>query len=181
MTDHLSDRIAAAVGKTIDDDPMDNLTDLAEHLTARVLAALLATGADREERIPLDHLTSDQLDRLYDDLDRYAEVVGEMNDNAVRQAKELAEMRAKAATPRELELRQRHTWSAAGQCPMCGYDDCSGRLCSDCATTVRRMPASDRRQWRRYESITESAPIQGHGYTPAGLLGAALDSTEPTP
>jgi wobble nucleotide-excising tRNase len=35
------------------------------------------------ERISLDDLTSDQLDALYDDLDRYEEVQGEMNERAV--------------------------------------------------------------------------------------------------
>jgi len=32
------------------------------------------------ERIPLDDLTSDQLDQLYADRDRYEEVVGELNE-----------------------------------------------------------------------------------------------------
>ncbi|WP_406188962.1 hypothetical protein [[Kitasatospora] papulosa] len=32
------------------------------------------------DRIPLDDLTSDQLDQLYADLDRYEEVVGELNE-----------------------------------------------------------------------------------------------------
>ena len=33
-----------------------------------------------EPRIPLDDLTSDQLDQLYADRDRYEEVVGELNE-----------------------------------------------------------------------------------------------------
>lgn len=166
MTDHLRDRIAAALYERerpprdphwADAYAMDR--EVFEAMADAVLAALLATGPDREPRIKLDDLNSDQLDGLYGDLDRYTEILGEMNDNAIRQAKELAEAQAKAATPRELELRQRHAWSAAGQCPMCGYDDCGGRLCADCTTTVRRLPANDQRQWNRYKPTTDSAPI----------------------
>lgn len=83
MTDHLHDRVDQAIGKALDDDPMHNLTDLQQRLTATVLAALLATGTDREQRIRLDDLTSNDLDDLYDDLDRYAEILGEMNERLV--------------------------------------------------------------------------------------------------
>lgn len=96
MTDHLRDRIAAAIWER--QNPGRRWTDCeyrwradAEEDADAVLAALLATGPDREQRIRLDDLNSDQLDGLYDDLDRYTEIVGEMNDNAIRQAKELGE------------------------------------------------------------------------------------------
>lgn len=39
------------------------------------------------DRKTLDDLTSDDLDELYDDLDRYEEVLGEMNEAAVDNAK----------------------------------------------------------------------------------------------
>ena len=84
MTDHLRDRIAAAAQPLL----MDNLPKpiaaaRAAEIADVVLTALLATGPDREPRTHLDDLTSDQLDHLYDDLDRYAEVLGEMNENAI--------------------------------------------------------------------------------------------------
>ncbi|WP_181652064.1 hypothetical protein [Streptomyces sp. WAC00263] len=50
---------------------------------------------------------------------------------------------------------------------MCGSDDASGRLCGDCTTTVRRLPAHDR----------TGQPVVGHGYTPAGPLGLATEET----
>jgi hypothetical protein len=59
------------------------------------------------DRIPLDHLTSDALDQLYDDLDRYEEVQGEMNERAIDHARQLA------------ALRQ----VARGYCPACGRGD----------------------------------------------------------
>jgi len=96
MTDHLRDRIAAAIwerqnpGRSWTDCEYRWRADTEEDADA-VLAALLAVGPDREQRIRLDDLTSDQLDGLYDDLDRYTEVVGEMNDNAIRAAKENAD------------------------------------------------------------------------------------------
>jgi hypothetical protein len=80
-----------------------------------------------------------------------------------------------AATPRELELRQRHAWITAGMCPMCVWEGTDGRLCPDCTTTVRALPARKRREWRRYEPPATGTPIQSHGYTPAGLLGIAPD------
>jgi hypothetical protein len=60
---------------------------------------------------------------------------------------------------------------------MCGSDDASGRLCGDCTTTIRRIPAHDRRQWRRYEPVRTGQPVVGHGYTPAGPLGLATEET----
>lgn len=105
-------------------------------------------------RIPLNDLTGEALHQLYDRL-------------------EAAE--AAAATGRELELRQRRVWSAAGRCPMCSYDDTAGLLCGDCFEAVRRLPGRERRQWRRYEPTVPGQPVMGHGYTPAQLLGIDLE------
>lgn len=66
-----------------------------------------AGGPDRVDRIKLDDLTSADLDELYDDLDRYAEVVGELNEANTTMARDLA------------ELRQ----VARGYCPACGRGD----------------------------------------------------------
>ncbi|MFM9629398.1 hypothetical protein ACKI10_17445 [Streptomyces galilaeus] len=44
------------------------------------------------DRHTVDSITSDQLDQLYADLDRYEEVQGEMNEHATDQARELAEL-----------------------------------------------------------------------------------------
>jgi hypothetical protein len=81
----------------------------------------------------------------------------------------------RAATPRELALRQRRAWVTAGRCPMCGEPGTDGRLCHACTTTVRSMRPAERRQWRRYEPPATGTPIQGHGYSPAGLLGINVD------
>lgn len=95
---------------------------------------------------------------------------GATADDAVAMAK---------ATPHELELRQRRAWSAAGCCPMCNTADTHGYLCSDCTRVVRRrLPSHQRRAWRRYEPPATGAPIQDHGYTPAGLLGIDNDPKE---
>jgi hypothetical protein len=83
------------------------------------------------------------------------------------------------ATPRELELRQRRAWSATGSCPMCGFGDSDGRLCTECVITVRGIrPARLRRQWDRYQPANSDPPNQSHGYTPAGLLGMAVDESD---
>lgn len=66
------------------------------------------------DRIPLDHLTSDQYDQLCDDLDRYEEVIGEMNERAINQERELAELRT----------------VSRGYCPACGRGD-AGRTADD--------------------------------------------------
>lgn len=50
------------------------------------------------DRIRLDDLTSAQLDQLYADLDRYEEVQGEMNENAIDLTRRAA--RAEAAIAR---------------------------------------------------------------------------------
>jgi len=62
---------------------------------------------DREDRIPLDELTSDDLEQLYDDLDRYQEVVGELNAANTTMARDLAALRE----------------VARGYCPECGRGD----------------------------------------------------------
>lgn len=111
-------------------------------------------------------------------------IIVDRGENGVMLPAEAARLRtairalyARAATDRELELRQRRAWSAAGQCPMCAHDGTDGRLCDDCTTTVRRLPARDRRQWRRYEPVSSGQPVVGHGYTPAGLLGIETEET----
>lgn len=72
---------------------------------ARVLVCTTVPSPDRETRIRLDDLTSDDLDELYDDLDRYAEIVGELNEantelaqRAGRAEIALADVREYAAT-----------------------------------------------------------------------------------
>jgi hypothetical protein len=52
----LRDRVDAAISKALDDDPMDNLTDLQARLTEAVLTAIPATGADREVRLRISVL-----------------------------------------------------------------------------------------------------------------------------
>lgn len=106
MTDHLHDRVDQAIGKALDDDSMHNLTDLQQRLTATVMAAFLATGIDGEQRIRLDDLTSNDLDDLYDDLDRYAEVVGEMNERLVH-----LEQRAGRAEDALTRVREAAAWT----------------------------------------------------------------------
>lgn len=66
------------------------------------------------ERIPLDDLTSDQLDQLHDDLDRYEEVVGELNQANTRLARKAG--RAEAAVARVTDLQAQ--WLAAGPPPL---------------------------------------------------------------
>ncbi|MEU1088910.1 hypothetical protein ABZ401_19105 [Streptomyces sp. NPDC005892] len=60
-------------------------------------AARTTPKENRMDRTPLDDLTSDQLDELYDDLDRYEEVQGEMNERAVDLTRRVAELEAEAA------------------------------------------------------------------------------------
>lgn len=80
------------------------------------------------------------------------------------------------ATAPELEARQRWAWSRLGLCPRCGHEDGKGRLCGACDGEVRRLPALLRRPWRRFRPLPTGQPIQGHGYTPAGLLGMDCDT-----
>ncbi|MDX5569530.1 hypothetical protein PYK79_48425 [Streptomyces sp. ID05-04B] len=95
MTDHLRDRIAAALYER-ERPPRDPHwpdayaadREVFEAMAAAVCTALLATGVDREHRIRLDDLTSD-------DFDRYGEVVGEMNETITQAARDLAELRKK--------------------------------------------------------------------------------------
>ena len=102
-----------------------------------------------------------------------------LNTAAVEAVERAERAEALAATPRELELRQRSAWINAGRCPKCGHDDTDGRLCPDCTTVARAMRPRERREWRRYEPFATGTPIQSHGYTPAGLLGIAIPD-EPT-
>ena len=54
----------------------------------------------------LDDLTSDQLNALYDDRDRYEEVVGEMNEKAIDLTRRIAELETAAAP--EVDRRSLH-------------------------------------------------------------------------
>jgi DNA-binding transcriptional regulator YbjK len=65
-------------------------------------------------RVPLDHLTSDQLDQLYDDLARYDEAVGELNEMNIGLARQAA--RAEATLDRVTELYEQ--WVKAGPPPL---------------------------------------------------------------
>ncbi|WP_019060005.1 hypothetical protein [Streptomyces prunicolor] len=72
------------------------------HHVFAVLQALRAVRAldrapnpDHEDRIPLADLTVEDLEQLYDDLDRYAEVVGELNETNTEYARRAG--RAEAA------------------------------------------------------------------------------------
>ena len=87
---HLSQMLTGRVSLTV-----DWAQRIAELCDARVLIFVTVPPGSlgRETRIRLDDFTSDQLDGLYDDLDRYAEVVGEMNETITQQARELAELR----------------------------------------------------------------------------------------
>jgi transcriptional regulator with XRE-family HTH domain len=111
---HLSQMLTGRVSLTL-----DWAQQIAVLCDARVLIFVTAPpGApDRETRIPLDDLTSNDLDRLYDDLDRYTEIVGEMNDAAVLAAKKITE--ADEAARRALAQRQemaaeRYAWQERG-------------------------------------------------------------------
>lgn len=90
---------------------------------------------------------------------------------------ELERLRAEQATPAELAARQRWAWHEAGLCPMCGHEDGRGWLCRECVRTFRAIPSAQRGPWRRFLPRS-GTPIQGHGYTPAGLLG--VDSVCPS-
>ncbi len=107
--------------------------------------------------------------------------IRDMQAEVERLRARVAELEGAQATPHEMELRQRRAWNAAGRCPMCNFDDTDGYLCGDCLTTVRRLSSPNRRAWRIYEPPATGTPIQGHGYTPAGLLGIATDhdATQP--
>ena len=84
------------------------------------------------DRIPLDHLTSDQYDQLCDDLDRYEEVIGEMNERAINQERELAELRT----------------VSRGYCPACGRGD-AGRTADDWEQQRQRadQAEAEARRW----------------------------------
>ncbi|MFJ6559929.1 hypothetical protein ACIQMV_08610 [Streptomyces sp. NPDC091412] len=57
------------------------------------------------DRIPLDNLTSDQLDTLYADLDRYEEVVGELNETNIELAQRAGRAEAAVARVRKATTR----------------------------------------------------------------------------
>ncbi|MHB9756489.1 hypothetical protein ACYBSK_19100 [Streptomyces sp. BYX5S] len=56
------------------------------------------------DRIPLDQLTRDQLDALFDDLDRYEEAVGEQNETVIGLARRVARAEAAVARVRALHV-----------------------------------------------------------------------------
>ncbi len=78
----------------------------------------------------------------------------------------------------EMAARQRCDWHNAGRCPMCGGKEPGGWLCDACQGDVRRMDSRSRRPWRRFERPHGGVPLQGTGYTPAGLLGIDVDGEE---
>ncbi|MFE3031543.1 hypothetical protein ACFXKY_07830 [Streptomyces canus] len=72
------------------------------------------------DRIPLDHLTSDQLDQLYDDLDHYEEhVVGDLNEANTTLQRQAARAEAATERVRALHRRNEHT----GDCEHCSAGD----------------------------------------------------------
>lgn len=74
---HLSQLLTGRVRLTL-----GRAQEIAALCGARVLVFVTAPpgAVDREARIRLDDMTSADLDELYDGLDRYAEVVGELNE-----------------------------------------------------------------------------------------------------
>jgi hypothetical protein len=64
------------------------------------------------ERIPLDDLTSDKYDELCNDLDRYEEVQGEMNETAINLTRQAARAEATLAQVRNLRDDLRATTGA---------------------------------------------------------------------
>lgn len=118
MTDRLRDRIAAAFraavcngdcGDTEEECARQRIQPYVWHhgvlvevlgspeVFAQVALATLLAGTEREPRTRLDDLTSNQLDRLYDDLDRHDEILTGMNERVIE-----LEQRAAAA---EAEVR----------------------------------------------------------------------------
>lgn len=89
---HLSQILTGRVSLTLD--WAEKILTLCGGARLLLFVTIPPGNADRVGRIRLDDLTSDDLDELYNDLDRYAEVVGEMNERAIDQARELAELRA---------------------------------------------------------------------------------------
>ena len=98
------------------------------------------------DRIRLDDMTDDQLDHLYDDLDRYAEVLGEMNETITQQTRDLA------------VLRQ----VARGYCPACGRGDATPTL-------------ADWEQQRQKLNAVAALRDDLHGITGARWIADALD------
>ncbi|MFD8234031.1 hypothetical protein ACFV20_19385 [Streptomyces sp. NPDC059696] len=74
------------------------------------------------DRIPLDHLTSDQYDELCADLDRYEELQGDMNERAIDLTR-----RAELAEAAVARVRALH------------YQD--GDYCAICTTDFGRLSA----------------------------------------
>jgi hypothetical protein len=66
------------------------------------------------DRIPLDDMTSDALDQLYADLDRYEEVLATLNETLVNRSKQTARAEADLAALRQV---------ARDYCPACGRGD----------------------------------------------------------
>ncbi|MFJ6085109.1 hypothetical protein ACIQI8_27245 [Streptomyces sp. NPDC092369] len=66
-----------------------------------------APNPDREDRIPLEDLTEEDLEQLYDDLDRHAEVVGEMNEQAIDLERHAAQTQAEIARQARYQARAR--------------------------------------------------------------------------
>jgi hypothetical protein len=86
--------------------PLHHIFNTLQALRA-VRAIHRVPGVDREPRIPLADLDAESLEQLYDDLDRYEEVQGEMNERAINQERALAALRE----------------VSRGYCPACGRGD----------------------------------------------------------
>ncbi|MFD8805604.1 hypothetical protein [Streptomyces sp. NPDC059597] len=102
------------------------------HHTFLVLRALRAVRAldhapavGRERRIPHDQLTADQLSGLYDDLDRYEEIVGELNETLVERAQQAARAEAERAKAQVAMDRVRVLAAAKAQTTAAGISDYS--------------------------------------------------------
>ncbi|MFF8679525.1 hypothetical protein ACF07F_16600 [Streptomyces sp. NPDC015237] len=87
------------------------------------------------DRIALDDLTSDQLDQLYADLDRYEEVVGELNETNTGLARRAARAEAAVARARALHRRNEHT----GDCEHCSARDYPNYAVPHPCDTVRAL------------------------------------------
>ncbi|MFE9850282.1 helix-turn-helix domain-containing protein [Streptomyces sp. NPDC005576] len=92
-TKHMSHMLTGRATLTLD--WADRILALCD--TRLVIATSSGQTATPGPRVALDDLTSDQLDALYDDLERYEEVQGEMNERAVDLTRRVAELEAQAA------------------------------------------------------------------------------------
>ncbi|MFJ6143097.1 hypothetical protein ACIQH7_05830 [Streptomyces anulatus] len=85
-----------------------------------------------QPRIALDDLTSDALDALYDDLDRYEEVVGELNEANTGLQREVARLTAAQCTDQLAVCTAHHLPPVAG----CPYPRCRAAPATGRAATA---------------------------------------------